>query len=59
MEALLTSREVAALLRVSQSTLSRWRERGDGPAWVNLGGLPRYELDEIRSWVKDVRHERY
>jgi predicted DNA-binding transcriptional regulator AlpA len=59
LEALLTSREVAAILRVSPSTLSRWRDRGEGPAWVDLGGMPRYQLDEIRSWVKDVAHERY
>ena len=40
LEPLLTSKEVAALLQVSASTLCRWREHHDGPPWINLGGIP-------------------
>ncbi|MBN9141865.1 MAG: helix-turn-helix domain-containing protein [Micrococcales bacterium] len=58
-EPLLTSREVAALLRVSAATLSRWRDRGDGPAWLELApGIPRYEADVIARWREDRRRER-
>jgi len=56
-EVLLTSREVAALLRISPSTLSRWRDQGSGPAWSSLNGIPRYEADKVASWVKDCARE--
>jgi predicted DNA-binding transcriptional regulator AlpA len=59
MEPLLKSRDVAALLGVSPSTLSRWRDRKEGPPWVDVGGMPRYELEDVARWVKDVTHERY
>lgn len=57
LERLLTSREVADILRVSPSTLSRWRDRGDGPPWLDLGGLPRYALEDLRRWSDDQRHD--
>jgi predicted site-specific integrase-resolvase len=59
LEALLTSRDVSALLRVSVSTLCRWRDRGDGPPWLNLAGVPRYRLDDVSAWLQAQRHERY
>lgn len=49
---LLTSKEVAALLQVSQSTLCRWREHHDGPPWVNLGGIPRYRANDLERWTE-------
>ena len=36
---LMHSREVAAYLKVSESTLSRWRSAGMGPPFLRLGGL--------------------
>lgn len=53
MERLMTSKEVAALLRVSEATLCRWRQREDGgpiPA-VWLGGLPRYRAVDVYGLV--------
>lgn len=58
LEPLLTSAEVAALLRVSPSTLSRWRDRGEGPAWIDLGGMPRYALEDVAAFRDDLKHER-
>ena len=57
LEELLTSREVAALLKVHPSTLSRWRERREGPAWLDVGGLPRYAVDDVRLWLDGHRQE--
>ena len=48
---LLTSREVAQLLHVSTATLSRWRDRREGPSWVDLRGIPRYRIQDIRTWT--------
>lgn len=58
LDSLLTSRDVAALLHVSPSTLCRWRDRGTGPAWLDLGGIPRYALADVASWIDDQRHDR-
>lgn len=38
----LTPAEMAALMKVSIRTLARWRNEGNGPAWVKYGGVIRY-----------------
>ena len=52
MDPLLTSKEAAALLSVSQATLSRWRTQQSGPPNVNLQGIPRYRRDDLEKWVE-------
>ena len=42
---LMDSREIAAYLKVSESTLSRWRSAGQGPPFLRLGGIARYRID--------------
>lgn len=56
-EPLLTSQEVATLLRVSQATLSRWRTQDKGPVWVNLHGMPRYRRADVSSFIQAVSHD--
>jgi len=46
---LLTQREAATLLRLSERTLERWRVAGDGPKQVRLGRSIRYRLTEIEA----------
>ena len=49
---LLDSREVAAYLKVSESTLSRWRTDRTGPPFLRLGGgVIRYRLDAVDAWL--------
>lgn len=48
---LLDSREVAAYLKVSESTLSRWRSAGTGPPVLRLGGIARYRLEAVDRWL--------
>lgn len=49
---LLTTAEVARSLRVSPSTLSRWRAQGIGPKVVWLArGVPRYVRDDVDAWL--------
>ena len=49
---LMHSREVAAYLKVSESTLSRWRALGHGPAVVWLSPTtPRYRQDDVLAWL--------
>jgi helix-turn-helix protein len=32
-------------------TLKRWRDRGDGPPWIKLGGRILYHLPTIKEWL--------
>lgn len=53
---LMTSAEVAALLRVSPATLCRWRERGVGPRVLWLSArVPRYSWSDVRGWLERSR----
>lgn len=49
---LLTSKEVAALLRVSPLTLAAWRHRRTGPPYSKLGCAVRYDWEAVRDWVE-------
>jgi hypothetical protein len=53
---LMTSAEVAALLRVSPATLCRWRERGIGPRvhWLTAR-VPRYSWHDVQGWMERSR----
>ena len=60
-ERLLTPKEAANFLRVSESWLAKARMRGDGPPYVKLGRSIRYRegdpgpVDEISSAAVDQR----
>lgn len=53
LERLLTSVEVARVLRVSSSTLCRWRQTGHGPrvTWLTPHS-PRYQREDVEAWLK-------
>lgn len=54
---LLDSREVATYLKVSESTLSRWRSAGTGPPFLRLGGIARYRLDAVDRWLGELERD--
>lgn len=54
---LMHSREVAAYLKVSESTLSRWRSASSGPPFLRLGGIARYRLDAVDRWLAGLEHD--
>lgn len=48
----LRSAEVAAIVGVSQNSLSVWRKHGRGPKYVQLGKrIIRYPVVEFREWL--------
>jgi predicted DNA-binding transcriptional regulator AlpA len=49
----LVPKEVAAYLRVSESGLSRMRERKTGPKYHKEGRSVRYHIDDIEAWIKN------
>jgi hypothetical protein len=51
-DALLTQREVAAVLRVAVSTVETWRRRGHSLKWATVGGgLVRYRAGDLRKFL--------
>lgn len=52
---LLTSEEVAEWIRVSPSTLCRWRRTGQGPRVLWLSATcPRYRRRDVEAWMEGV-----
>ena len=50
---LLTTAEVAALLKVNRSTLSRWRSVGIGPeSRGSSANIPRYQRADVVEWLR-------
>jgi excisionase family DNA binding protein len=47
----LTTAEVAEHLRVSETTLMRWRERNEGPPWQQIGARIRYDRAGLDAWL--------
>jgi excisionase family DNA binding protein len=53
---LLTTKDVAALLRVSRRTVSRLRARGELPAPVRLGaGIFRWRRADVQKYITDLK----
>ncbi len=48
---LMTTAEVAAILRIHPQSLERWRRHGEGPPFVKLNGRVRYLADLVESYV--------
>ncbi|WP_372784554.1 helix-turn-helix transcriptional regulator [Phenylobacterium sp.] len=54
---LLTTAEVAALLKFSVRTLEDWRANGQGPSCMRVnGGQVRYYLSAVRSFLAGCDH---
>jgi hypothetical protein len=51
----LTASEVAALLRISPVTLSRWRIEGCGPPFRKFGRRVLYSHGDLLTWAETQR----
>jgi hypothetical protein len=52
MQTLLTQREAADALRLSERTLERYRVSGEGPSYVKAGKRVMYRPADLDTWVK-------
>ena len=48
---LLTTEEVAAILRCSESSLNKWRVAGNGPRFVYVGSRVRYTRSDLAEFI--------
>jgi predicted DNA-binding transcriptional regulator AlpA len=51
-EILLTPKEAAKFLRLSESFLAKARMRGDGPRYRKLSRAVRYSMSDLIAWLK-------
>ena len=54
---ILTIREAAALLTLSPRTLTRYREKGGGPSYLEIAGMIRYARADLLKWVLTKRRD--
>jgi hypothetical protein len=52
---ILTEREAAAKLYAKTGTLTKWRTRGRGPAYLKLSGKIRYKLSDLEAYIEASR----
>jgi excisionase family DNA binding protein len=57
MEALLTSKEAAVILKVNPKVLERWAKAGKVPA-LKVGKFWRYRASTLESWVENKLNSR-
>ena len=50
-EPLITEGEAASILRVSLTSLRRWRRQGSGPMYRKLGRAVRYRPEDLADFV--------
>jgi predicted site-specific integrase-resolvase len=50
-EPLITEGEAAGILRVSLTSLRRWRRQGNGPMYRKLGRTVRYRPNDLSDFV--------
>jgi predicted DNA-binding transcriptional regulator AlpA len=51
MQLLLNERQTATMLNISVRTLQRLRAIGNGPVYVKLGRLVRYQSDAVDNYL--------
>ena len=52
---LLTPKEAARFMRVSESWLAKARMRGDGPPYVQIGRAIRYQQSDLIAYIRSRR----
>ena len=52
---LLTAKEMAAVLKICESTLATWRNQNRGPSYIMVEGSIRYELAALHRYVSDKK----
>lgn len=51
-EEILTTDEVAALLKIPKRTLYRWTSEGKGPPFYAIGKYNRWKRSEVMAWFE-------
>lgn len=49
---ILTTREAAERVRLSEALLERLRQRGEGPLYIKIGRAVRYRDGDLAIWLE-------
>lgn len=55
MDVYLTSKELAARLKIKENTLEVWRSIGKGPKYEKLGRMVRYRITDVEAWEAEQK----
>ncbi len=50
-EKLLSTKELAEYIGVTQTTLRQYRIDGCGPAYIKFGNRVRYRISDVENWI--------
>lgn len=53
-EDLLTTEELAEIVKVSPATVRDWRKKGRGPRALKIGHAVRYPRREVVAWIEQT-----
>jgi predicted DNA-binding transcriptional regulator AlpA len=53
MDQLLDTRQAAAALTLSKSTLEKMRVYGNGPKFYKFGSAVRYKMADLQAWASE------
>jgi hypothetical protein len=57
---LITEKEAAKQLCLTQSTLRKWRWLGKGPSFIKIGAAVRYDPEAIKRFItSNIQQSRY
>lgn len=56
--ALMTPRDLSALVSLSPAKLQQMRRSGTGPAFVRVGAAVRYPVAAVRDWIVSLSTDR-
>lgn len=52
-EGLMSEKELARFLGISLSSVKRLRASGEGPPFVRIGRVVRYDPEQVRAWLRE------
>jgi predicted DNA-binding transcriptional regulator AlpA len=55
---LLSVKELAEALNISTVSLNKWRSKGGGPPYFNIGTSIRYRWGEVLKWLEERKRTR-
>ena len=56
MNKLISTKEAAEMLGVTEATLKTWRCREKGPEWVKVEGAVRYDTARLLEYIRKHTH---
>lgn len=50
---MINTNQLAEKLKVSPSSINKWRKTGDGPPYIRYGRKVMYRLEDVEQWLSE------